>query len=64
VYFGTGGACPAAGSSKLPNDHAETTVSSPAVINTEPLAAKEIADTALKCAFHVFASIPVDTSHM
>ena len=61
-YVGTGGAVAAAGSSTLAMDHALTTVSSPAVTSTDPSAANETALTALKCAFHVFASTPVETS--
>ena len=61
-YVGTGGAVAAAGSSRLAIDHALTTVSSPAVITIDPPAANETALTALKCAFQVFTSAPVETS--
>ena len=46
------------------SDHAETTVSSPAVTRTEPSAAKVIALIALKCAGQVRTSRPVETSQM
>ena len=63
VCMGTGSSSARAGSRSVARDHAETTVSSPAVTSAEPSEANAIAETALKCAGHVRTSRPVDTSH-
>ena len=61
-YVGTGGAVGAAGSSRLAIDHGAHHGVLPRGDRIDPPAANETALTALKCAFQVFTSAPVETS--